>query len=60
MDKLEWKQRITLKLKYIGGMTFDEIAQRQGWSVDAVESYAQNGKQMFEIYWKEKASKAGL
>jgi RNA polymerase sigma-70 factor (ECF subfamily) len=55
LKQIASEQRITLKLLYIGGYTYQEIAELQGWSVNEVKSYAQNGRRMFLRLWNRKA-----
>ena len=59
LNMLSDKQRIALKLFYIEGMTYEEIAGLQGWQIEAVKSYVQNGRRMFAKYWIEGESKTG-
>jgi putative toxin-antitoxin system antitoxin component (TIGR02293 family) len=55
LNRLPDRQRITLRL-YYGGMTYEEIAAGQGWTVKDVKSYAQNGRRNFVRIWQELAA----
>ena len=54
LNQLSGEQRITLKLLYIDGYSYEEVARVQGWSVKQVKNYAQNGRRMFVLLWERK------
>jgi RNA polymerase sigma-70 factor (ECF subfamily) len=51
LSELGPEQRITLKLLYVEGLSYEEIAKLQGWTVAQVKTYAQNGRRMFQRRW---------
>ena len=57
LKDLPTEQRICLKLLYIEGLSYVEIAAATGYSEADVKSYVQNGKRRFKIIWeKQKGS----
>lgn len=52
LNGLDPNQRICLKLFYIEGYSYKEVAQITGLSEEMVKSYMQNGKRNFEIQWE--------
>jgi RNA polymerase sigma-70 factor (ECF subfamily) len=59
LDQLSDEQRITLKLFYFQGLTYEEIADAEGWSLNDVKSFAQNGRRMFEKIWRGRENGTG-
>ena len=55
LTQLAVEQRLTLKLLYLDGYSYEEIARLQGWTVKQVKTYAQNGRRMFLLLWQKKA-----
>jgi RNA polymerase sigma-70 factor (ECF subfamily) len=53
LDLLGFEQRICLKLFYLEGWTYDEIAQRTGFTFREVKTHMQNGKLRFRHLWQK-------
>jgi RNA polymerase sigma-70 factor (ECF subfamily) len=53
LDLLSSEQRICLKLVYLEGWTYDEIAQRMGLTIREVKTHVQNGKLRFRHLWQK-------
>jgi RNA polymerase sigma-70 factor (ECF subfamily) len=53
LDLLAPGQRICLKLSYLEGWTYDEIAQRTGFTFREVKAQVQNGKRRFRHLWQK-------
>jgi RNA polymerase sigma factor (sigma-70 family) len=47
------EQRVCLKLFYLEGWPYKEIARRTGYSLRRVKTYVQNGKQRFRRLWEK-------
>jgi RNA polymerase sigma-70 factor (ECF subfamily) len=47
------EQRICLKLLYIDGLNYEEIAVATTYSKKQVKSYVQNGRRRFKLLWKQ-------
>jgi RNA polymerase sigma factor (sigma-70 family) len=54
LKDLPAEQRICLKLLYIEGLSYVEIATTTGYSEADVKSYVQNGKRRFKILWEKR------
>jgi RNA polymerase sigma-70 factor (ECF subfamily) len=55
LNQLKPSQRVCLKLLWIEGCSYEEIATKTGLSMDAVRSHIQNGKRQFLQRWMAKA-----
>lgn len=51
LEQLSRPQRICLKLFYLKGMRYKEIADRTGYPESSVKSYVQNGRLQFKKVW---------
>ena len=59
LNQLRAPQRIALKLRYVNGLSYEEIAGLNGWTLDEVKTHVQNGKRMFFLLWNRKAMETG-
>ena len=59
LSQLDARQRIALKLHYVNGYSYEEIARLTGWTRDSVKTHIQNGKRMFKLLWDRKAMGTG-
>ena len=53
LKELPSHQRIPIKLFFLGGYSYKEIAALLGYSEEQVKSYLQNGKRQFRIRWED-------
>jgi len=53
IEQLPSHQRIPMKLFYLAGYSYKEIARYLGYTEAEVKSYLQNGKRQFRIKWEE-------
>ncbi|MEO8656919.1 MAG: RNA polymerase sigma factor [Bryobacteraceae bacterium] len=52
LEELSPFQRVCLKLFYVMGMSYKEIAQETGHPETSVKSYIQNGRSQFQKIWE--------
>jgi len=52
LKQLAEPQRVCLKLFYMEGYSYREIARLTGYSEKAVKTYLQNGRRRFELLWE--------
>ena len=52
LDELAPLQRLSLKLFYLEGYSYQEIASMTGFSTSKVKSYLQNGMRRFRLLWE--------
>lgn len=59
IGKLPERQRVTIELFYLRGLSYKQVAARTGFSMKAVKSYVQNGKRNLRKYLANAASEYG-
>lgn len=58
LDQLSASQRIALKEFCGNGYSYEEIARLEGWSLNDVKSYVQNGRRMFKKLWAARTQRS--
>ena len=56
MEALKEEQRVCVELFYIRDMSYQQIAEQTGYSLNEVKSYIQNGKRNLKNYITEKSN----
>ena len=59
LGQLDARQRIALKLLYIGRYSYEEISRLNAWTLDEVKTHVQNGRRMFARLWNRKTTETG-
>lgn len=52
---LSTPQRIAIKLFYVNGFSYEEIAEIEGWCANEVKTHLQNGRRRFKLLWDRSA-----
>lgn len=59
LNELSEPQRLSLKLFYIEGYTYEEISRITGFSNQEVKTHLQNGRRRFRLVWEKTHKRKG-